>query len=303
MKRRELVVIANPRSGRRRSRDIAKQITATLESAGFQVQFHETRSAGHATELARTLPLERSEALGVIGGDGTMHEVLNGMMTRADPLRRPLAVFAGGTGNTVMEHLQCGDPMVVADHLIHRRFFDVDLIEITMQDRVEYGCNIVGWGAVTDINQTAEKIRWLGRHRYTVATLWQLIAPPVRSIRIRLGGEVLERELLFLVACNTQCTGRGMRIAPQAKINDGKLDVIMVRAASRRKLLRLFQRVFDGRHLDDEIVECVQASQFELWTSQPMGLNLDGELRGTTPCRVNVQRQSLRLVASPEHAT
>jgi len=299
MNSRELIVIANPHSGRRASREIAQQIAALLEPAGFRIRIVETEAAGHAVDLARELPLDECEALGVIGGDGTLHEVLNGLMARQSKHRVPLALFPGGTGNTVMEHLGCSDAASVVNHLLQRHYLDIDVIKVSMQDHVEYCCNIVGWGAVTDINRTAECFRWLGKHRYTLATLWHLVSPPIHRARIRLDGVENDRELLFLVACNTQCTGRGMRIAPNARIDDGKLDVVMAKSSTPAKLLSLFRRVFDGSHLGSDIVECIQVREFAIWTAQPMGLNLDGELRGSTPCQVQVLPRSLTVVAAP----
>ena len=78
----------------------------------------------------------------------------------------------------------------------------------------------------------------------------------------------------------------------------GKLDVVMAKSSTRAKLLRLFRQVFDGSHLGSEIVECIQVREFAIWTTLPMGLNLDGELRGSTPCQVQVLPRSLTVVAA-----
>ncbi len=296
---REILLIVNPRSGVCQGLQVLGQVRNQLHEAGIETHSIETTAPGHATQIARETPLQRYMAVGVIGGDGTLHEVLNGLLSRPDPPALPVAVFPGGTGNTVMEHLQCLDPLQVVRHVVAGQTCPIDIARVEMADQIEYCCNIVGWGVVTDINATAERLRWLRTWRYTAATLLHMIAPRVRRVRLTIDGQSSERELLFVLGCNTRTTGRGMIMAPRADIADGRLDLILVRNAPRRQLLRMFQQVFQGQHLQADFVESYQARELEIIPEQPSGLNLDGELRGCAPCRVTMLPRVLSLFGQP----
>lgn len=101
--------------------------------------------------------------------------------------------------------------------------------------------------------------------------------------------------MLLLIACNTRSTGTGMLLAPQAQLDDGLVDVIIVRQASRWQICQLFRRVFDGTHLDLPFVEHYQVSTFSI--ESPLGdrLNIDGELVGTTPFEAQVLPDAVQV--------
>lgn len=299
---RELLLIVNPHSGVRRGRQVLEKVQGILGKVGFRLTVIETRAPGHATQLVRDARLEDFVALGVVGGDGTLHEVLNGLLNRDDARKIPIAVFPSGTGNTVMEHLGCLDPIQVARHLIAGDTCPIDVARVAMTDRVVYCCNIVGWGVVTEINAAAERLRWLGPCRYTLATLLHLLSPRPRRVRLTIDGRQEDRELLFAIGCNTRSTGRGMCLAPRAEIADGKIDLVLVRNAPRLQLLRMFRRVFAGSHLQEECVEYHQVREFTITPEANSGLNLDGELRGTTPCEVTVLHRAITLIGPPNRS-
>lgn len=299
MPHRKLLLIVNPRSGARRGARVLGEVLPVLEQGGCEVEVCQTEFAGHATDMARSRSLEGVRGLCLIGGDGTLHEVINGLMARSDSDRPPVGIIPGGTGNTVAEHLGHSEPLDAAQLIAAGHVRPIDVMRVQMSYQTAYCCNIVGWGAVTDINRTAEKLRWLGGSRYTVAALIHLACPRPRRLRLTIDGQSHDCEYLFAVACNTRSTGRGMLLAPRANLSDGLLDLVLVRNTSRRQLFKVLRTVFDGSHVKEPCVAYHQAREFELVPEHPDGLNLDGELRGAAPCRVTVMPQAISVFAAP----
>jgi diacylglycerol kinase family enzyme len=110
-------------------------------------------------------------------------------------------------------------------------------------------------------------------------------------------GEESQDDFLFTIACNTKHTGRGMKMAPKSELNDGLIDLVLVRDAGRLKLLQMFPKVFDGSHIEDPIVEYHQVRSFSVTPTEDEILNLDGELKGSTPFSVTVLPSSFSVFA------
>ena len=128
---------------------------------------------------------------------------------------------------------------------------EVDLAEIKMSENSMWAFNIVGCGLVSHINTLAEKMRYFGPARYNIATIMKIISPPVLKAKISFNGEIHAKDYCFLLACNTRFTGKGMKMAPLAKLNDGLIDFLIVEKTTRLKLLLLFPKIFSGKHWKD----------------------------------------------------
>lgn len=295
MTTKRFVVLVNPRGGTRRGLAIVDEVRPVFTAAGAELDVQHTDAPGHATALARTLDLAPYDGLCVVGGDGTIHEVVNGLLQRSEPAAVPLGLIPGGTGNSVVLHLGYTAPREAARRILAGQTQAVDVARLTMGAQTVACLNIIGWGGVVDINRTAERMRWLGRPRYTLAALWHILFPRRRRARLVLDDEASEDEFLFVVGCNTQFTGRGMRLAPRADWGDGKIDVIVVRRASFGQMLRLFRRVFDGSHVTLDCVEYYQVRSFRIDSPTADLLNLDGELKGHAPAAVEMLPAALRV--------
>jgi len=99
---------------------------------------------------------------------------------------------------------------------------------------------------VVDINRTAERLRWLGPPWYAISAITHILRARRRRARVVLDDQVLEDEFRLVVACNNKFTGKAMQLAPKAEIDDGKVDVVLVRRATGWQMLKLFHKVFDG---------------------------------------------------------
>lgn len=295
--RRRFVLLVNPRGGRQGGLDVLERVRPVFDAAGVNLDVYVSQYAGHAGELARTVELGDCDALCLIGGDGTVHEVVNGILSRTEPITIPVGFIPGGTGNTLHQEFHCEEPLAAARRIIAGRRLLIDAVRVTLSDRVVFCVNIIGWGAVTDINRTAERLRRFGRHRYTLAALSHVLRGGRRTAHLVCDEEPLAGDYFFVMACNTKHTGRGMKLAPRADIRDGKLDVVILRPCSRWQLLKLFARVFDGSHLGLPSVEYRQVRYLALSSPGHEQLNLDGELEGHAPYVAEVLPGALQILA------
>ncbi len=295
---KKFYVTVNPHGGRQKGLRLLKQIRPFLESAGHQLDIHKTQSPGHARALAQQLDFNGFDGMIVIGGDGTMHEVLNGLLTRHDKRQLPIGLIPGGSGNSLMVDLGLADPLDAVKAIVsgHTRKFDV--VELQHNLETPFAFNIIGWGLATDVGVQAEKWRWLGPARYTIASLFKVLrGVKPRPATLKLDDQEITDNFAFIIACNTRYTSK-MKIAPKAKLNDGLVDVIVVRhGASRFKLLTLLNRIYDGTHVQDPLVEYYLTSRLSLIPQEDEILNIDGELGGSTPLELQVRPQAFEMFA------
>ncbi len=289
------VVIVNPASGHRRGKQVLEQIRPIFDSADSELDVRLCEEPRHALRLAASLDLSKYDGCLVIGGDGTVHEVVNGLLQRGEQISLPLGLIPAGSGNTLHLHQGGLNPEESARRILAGQTRALDVARVTMSEEVVYCINIVGWSAVVDINCLAERLRLLGPLRYAIATLCFMCRPRPRFARLILDDQVSEDKFLLVVGCITKFTGNGMMLAPRAEIDDGKIDVVVVRQASRLEMLRLFRRVFDGSHVELPHVEYHQVRRFAIELDDQQPLNLDGEVAGRAPFSVEMMPGALRI--------
>lgn len=293
---KKIYLIYNPQSGNKKFNLILEKILPIFEKGGVSVELIETQFAGHARELANTLSFKGYDGLCVIGGDGTMHEIVNGMMKRDDHVKIPIGLIAGGTGNSFMHDIDALDPEVAAMRILTGRLRNVDIAHVNANGEILYGFNIVGWGLPTDILQKANQLKWLGGQCYNIASIIEVIRNKPRLAKIKIDEQNIAGDYGFILGSNTIHTGKAMKIAPLARFDDGLIDLLIVRKAGRLKLLYLFTKLFKGRHVGDPAVVYYQTKQFSIEPLENHKLNIDGEIIGCTPVHVKIMPSALQVL-------
>ena len=288
-------LIVNPYGGGGKGLKIQKKIQPVFESTGSKLEIINTTHSGHAKELAQSLDFNGFDGICPIGGDGTMHEVINGMMQREDKSKIPIGLITGGTGNSFMHDLEMLDPIDAAKAVVGGKKQSIDIVDLSVGGKQIYIFNIIGWGLVTDAGIKAEYIRWLGHNRYTVSAAFEVLCKKRRPARLILDDNIYDDNFLFIIACNTKHTGKGMKMAPKSELDDGLLDVIVVKDASRLELFNLLPKVFDGTHINHPRLEYFQVKKFGIESENNDPLNIDGEINGTTPFISNVVPSALEV--------
>lgn len=294
---RRLLLVVNPCGGVKRGLNVLERVKPIFAEAGIELDVEITQHAGHAAMISRSLDLKSWDGLCVIGGDGTVHEVADGLMQRDESAEIPLGIIPAGTGNTLAHHLQCDNPIDAARRIVIGKTQPLDVVRVTLTDRIVHCVDLVGWGAVADINANAERWRILGPSRYAAAALWQIVRARRRSATLIMDGQTFDGEFLFIVASNPKYTGFGMKLTPHAELGDGLIDVVVVRRATRWEMLKLFTRVFDGSHLALKFVEYHQVCSFSIESRTHDRMNLDGEMKGHTPISAEVLPSALTIFA------
>jgi len=291
----KLYLIYNPHGGLKKGKYILKKIKPIFKNAKIDLTILESEYSGHAFDYANTLNFQGYHGLCVIGGDGTMHEVINGMLSRKDNGRIPIGLITGGTGNSFMHDINCLDPVKAAENIIKGRVRAIDIAKVKADNIVYYSFNLVGWGVPTDSNLLAEKLRWMGGLRYSVSGILEVLKGKKRIAKLIFDGKEIETDFTFIIGCNTIHVGKGMKMAPKALVDDGKLDLIIVKKVSRFKLLLLFPKLFNGSHIDSPLVDYVQVNKFSIIPKTKNGLNIDGEMKGFTPAHVKINEEKINI--------
>ena len=286
----------NPHGGIKKGLNILNKVLPLFKSKNFDVTVIETKYAGHARDLVKDIDMTGYDGFCCIGGDGTMHEAINGLLKRKDRKRFPLGLITGGTGNSFMCDMDCQDPVEATKRILAGNSRKIDILECNSSGEVYYAFNLIGWGMPTDINNLAEKMRWLGTQRYNVATIIQVIRNSKRFAELKFENETIREDFAFIIGCNTIHVGKGMKMAPMAKLDDGYLDLIIVRKAKRLTLLKLFPKLFTGEHIGSKELEYKQVKSFSIYPKEKNMLNIDGELLGTTPVNVKVLHKEVEVL-------
>ena len=289
-------MVVNPHGGLKKGIGILDRVRPIFEGNGDELTILETEYAGHAREYAREIDFTGYDGFCAIGGDGTMHEVINGMLKRPDGRQLPIGLVTGGTGNSFMHDLDCLDPENAAKRILTGRLRPIDIAKVEAAGEILYGFNIVGWGMPTDINILAEKMRWLGEQRYNIASIIEVMKGKQRLAKLIIEGNTVVGDFGFILGCNTIHTGKGMQMAPLAQLNDGLIDLIIARKAGRIKLLTLFPKLFSGAHVGDPLVDYRQVKEFSIIPQEDNILNIDGEMIGSTPIHVNVEQGLINVL-------
>ncbi len=292
---KRILLIVNPRSGKRRGLAVLEQVKPVFAAAYVELDVRVTKQSGHARQIAREFDLAGYDGLCLIGGDGTVHEVVSGLIERGEPASIPLGIIPSGTGNDVAKHLGLDSPLDSARRIVAGQTCLFDVARVEAGGQIDYCVTLVGWAGVADINCKAQRLRMLGPWRYALAALWQILSPRRRRAKLVLDGQIFEDDFLLVAACNTIFSGSGMRLAPRAKVDDGKIDVVILRSASRWQMFRLFTKVFDGSHVDMSCVEYHQVRSLSILADDSEPLDLDGEIKGTTPVSIQTIPGAVRI--------
>ena len=293
----KLLVIFNPRAAHGRSANKLAAIRAGFEGHGIDAKFVPTRYTGHATELVGATALSAFDGLVAVGGDGTVFEVLNGLYQHPKAQRVPLGLIPIGTGNAFARELNLeGNPTTSAIDILHRGHTrQVDVGYVTTAEKNFYFLNIVLMGFAVDASLTAQKLKFLGQPAYTLATLWQAMKLKSYPLMLEMDGERRQSDNVFIAISNSRYTGTHFLIAPSARLDDGLLDVTLLKRLPRRRLLRLFPSIYSGRHVDYPEVSTCQAGRISIQSPRGLLLGPDGEFQGYSPADISCLPQDLAI--------
>jgi len=293
----KILLIYNPHAGHRRAKKMLPQVEALFTRKKIDFDLRLTDYPEHAIEIVRKADFENYDGLVAAGGDGTLFEVVNGYFQNPTKKRIPLGVLPTGTGNAFARDLDLHASRweEAVEVISYNRPRKVDVGRFHTHGQDYYYLNIMGLGFVADVTQTALKLKIFGNISYTLGVLYRTIFLKAHRLTIEIDGKTLERENIFVEISNTRYTANFL-MAPDAKIDDGFLDVTLANKLSRRRLLKVFPKVFTGEHIHEPEVETFQAKEIRIKTDKPKALTPDGELVGITPVEVECLHQAVEVL-------
>ncbi|ULN54506.2 diacylglycerol kinase [Mycolicibacillus parakoreensis] len=254
-----VTMLTNPAAGHGNAPHAAERAVARLQQRGVDVTAVVGRDPAHARDLVEQAVAAGTDALVVVGGDGVISLALQSLARSGVPL----GIVPAGTGNDHAREygIPTDDPRAAADVIADGHAHTVDLGRIEGAEVTSWFGTVMAAGFDSLVSDRTNRMRWpRGRMRYNLAILAELSR--LRPLPFTLafdGGQPVHTELTLAALGITRSYGGGMRICPHADHGDGLLDITMVRAGSRLRLLRLFPTVFTGAHVDLEEVSTARA--------------------------------------------
>jgi len=292
----DFILITNPISGKGKAAAVAKQALQRLTAEGYTGQAELTTQSGDAKRIAREAIENGSHWIIACGGDGTIHEVVNAIAEQPDVV---LGILPCGKGNDFAEALKIPTkPIEAIEVLWAGTTRQVDLGKIGDH----YFDTIVTCGYDAEVSRrvTEEGTPFSGTAAYVYTAITTLFR--YRSPIVRLKGDFgsYEGEILLTATGITSSYGGGMKIVPEAIIDDGLFDVCFIEPVPRRTVLRLLFTLFWGGHTGHPAVQMHRTKSLTIETDPPILLYADGERICYTPATVEIVERGLTVIAPPE---
>jgi len=286
---RRFALLVNPASGGGKSLRALPDVHAELDRLQAPHRTVTTRSMEHAAEEAARAG-EAGETVAAVGGDGLMRPVaaaLKGTPTAA-------ALIPAGRGNDLARVLGIPrDPAGAARVAVEGAERPVDVASV---DGTPY-LGIASFGFDSDCNEIANRSRLIkGGAVYLYAALRVLATWKAARFGLTVDGEQREATGYSVAVGNSRSYGGGMRLLPHAELDDGKLDVLIIKDASKLAFLRGLGEVFRGTHLESAHVELLKGEVVEVDSDRPFVIYADGDPIGATPATMRVERRALRVI-------
>lgn len=278
---RKIKIILNPMADMGNAWRVARDLRSITEQHGG-VDWSGTVYPGHAIELAKQAGEQNYDMVIAMGGDGTVHEVVNGIMQISEDERPVLAVVPVGSGNDFAHAI--GAPIKSEHALVHALNSESSLVDLgQMTDehgKKEYFDNTIGIGFDTVVTIRSHRIPLLrGFLMYLTAVIQTIFLnhDPI-TMQIETGEQKWEQSNLLLTICNGPREGGGFMIAPDAKIDDGILHYAMIKKVSRPMMFRLVPEVMNGTHGRFKQVTMGSCKKMSVSADRPMYIHADGEI-------------------------
>lgn len=287
----EALVVVNPAAGGGRARQVGVRLGGLWAAAGAQCV--STQAPGHAGRLARQAAERGVERVVVVGGDGTLSDVANGLMGT----EVGLGVVPAGTGNDFARAIRVPTrPEQAARLALEGPARWIDLPHIRTRQRSLAFVNVAGCGFDAEVVRRTPASG--GACTYVLGVLKTLMACRARVLRLTVDGQPLERRVVAVAVANGPRYGAGLLIAPAAVVDDGLLDVCLLGDLGRFELLRLLPGMYRGAHRGHPRVEFFRCRELRAVSIAPGGVSCqaDGELVGDLPATFSIQPRGLRCV-------
>jgi diacylglycerol kinase (ATP) len=278
---RKIKIILNPMADMGNAWRMARDLRAITEQHGG-VDWSGTVYPGHAIELAQQAGDQGYDMVIAMGGDGTVHEVINGLMKVPDEKRPILGVVPAGSGNDFAHAI--GVPTQSDHALVHALDHELSTVDLGLMTdehgKTEYFDNTTGIGFDSVVTIRSHKLPVLRGFLMYLTAVIQTILLNHNAITMQIETEDQKwvQSNLLLTMCNGPREGGGFMMAPEAKIDDGILHYAMIKHVSRPMMFRLIPEVMNGTHGRFQQVTMGSCKKMSVTADRPMYIHTDGEI-------------------------
>ena len=277
-------LLINPKSGSGKGNRVAESFSDIL----CPNETYISQSVDHTTEIVKDLINRNFELVITAGGDGMVHSAIQNL-AMSDVALLPLP---GGTGNDFVRALNIPLNLRSFDWLEKLRFTRVDLASTDTQ----YFCAILSSGFDSRVNERANLLKWpKGRQKYNLAMIQELITFDSMPFHIIIDGTEYHRDAMLMAVANSTSYGGGMKICPNARLDDGLLDVLILNQVSKFEFIKVFPKVFKGTHIKHRKVELLRGAEIEIFADATA--YADGEYLQPLPVKISVAPKALKLLS------
>lgn len=298
-----LVVAINPTASFGKGREVGPAVVQTLRALGHDVTSLQEPDFEQLMEAGRKAVATKPDAFIVVGGDGMVNLGTNLVVNT----KVPLGIVPSGTGNDMARGLsiahdntEAAIESLVASLGKPPRIIDAGRISYTDADgdaASRWFASMVSAGFDSVVNERANRMRRpKGASRYTIALVLELFALKPIPYRLLLDGVPLETRAMLVTVGNNVSIGGGMKVTPDAQLDDGLFDVLVVQPLGRLEFMRIFPRVFKGTHVTDPRVAIHRVKKVTIESDVAIAY-VDGERVGALPVTAEVAAGALRLLA------
>ncbi len=266
-------IICNPVAGKKKAFDNLKVVERILSERGISYEVHKSGGVHDAEYISRKLTEQGETEFIVIGGDGTLNEVLNGLK---DPSVCKLGLIPSGTGNDFAGKMGIShDPEKALLRILEGEAQPVDYIDVSGTRSM----NVAGLGIDVDVLERCQRGRMRGKLKYVLSLIKSLFTFKGYRVKIVSEGKEQTRDVLICAVCNGSVFGGGIKICPVAEPTDGKLDVVVVDCiGGKMKIVKAFLELMKGNILEYPLTTYFQAERVEFIPENKCPIQLDGEV-------------------------
>lgn len=290
-------IIYNPSAGREVFKKELPVVLERFEKAGYETSAHATTGEGDATEAAKIAVERKYDMIVVAGGDGTINEVVHGIAEQ--DYRPKLGIIPAGTTNDFARALMIPREIHKAvDIILEEHIQALDIGKVNEH----YFINIAGGGDLTELTYDVPiKLKAaIGQLAYYVKGIEMLPSLRPASVKIEYDDKVFEGDIMLFLVANTNSVGGFEKLAPDALIDDGYFDLLILKKTNLAEFLRVATTGLRGNHIDDDLVIYTQAKKIKVTPKKRMQLNLDGEYGGLLPGEFTNLMQHIEFFVSRE---
>ncbi|MPW26883.1 YegS/Rv2252/BmrU family lipid kinase [Alkalibaculum sp. M08DMB] len=283
--------IVNPVAGKGKSKDLIPFIESACKENKVNYKIEISNGEGSVKHLAKQAVSEGYKKVIAVGGDGTINEVVNGIVG----YDAALGIIPGGSGNDFLRSISNNsDPLNAIQDVIHGTISKIDLGLCNNRYFINVGS--VGIDAEVVIRTETTKKIFSGSLAYIAAALYTIFTYKGWNLRIDIDNHIIQGKTLLTAVANGKYYGGGIMPAPKAKIDDGYYDLCHISHMSKLKMFSVFPKYIKGTHSNIKEVTFIKGKQINITCDTPFAINLDGEIMIDTKADFSIIHQGIDVI-------